>query len=417
MSLIYFVRHGESIGNTQLKNLTPDENVLSETGVVQAKKLGAHLENVVFTHVFSSPYIRAISTTQHILSESKTLYSDDVIVVDSDIRERYLGIYEQKCTKELAHAFKSTGVDFDWTPEGGETKQEVELRLESFLQKVGNIVDTGSERNTILVVTHAALMIHLWCYLLERNEKYRLKNWKSDFLKVSKNANYFLLAVEKLEGAAQPREFEVKVAHDSEHLVSQKDAFSGLAKDKIKGPKSTITLAVGKNVAAFEERFQRLLSFQSKIIWSRVFLFSVVNLVGLYGLWVLIREKGREINFARFHQRYYLPLGIVLAFVAPTAIPWMFWDELITVALSVTFCNYVLSLHRSSLVNSAAYMWGNKPDDKSIQPAENCRTTAAIELFAALGMAYDLRTVGDNVVESRALRTGDGSRKIRIRNN
>ncbi|CAG7817635.1 unnamed protein product [Allacma fusca] len=205
MSLIYFVRHGESIGNTQLKNLTPDENVLSETGVLQAKQLGAHLKNVVFTHVFSSPYIRAISTAQHILSESKTLYRDDVIVGDSDIRERYLGIYEQKSTKELAHAFKSTGVDFDWTPEGGETRHEVELRIESFLQRVGNIVDTGSERKTILVVTHAALMIHLWCYLLERKEKYKLTNWKSDFLKVSKNTNYFLLAVEKLEGTAQPR--------------------------------------------------------------------------------------------------------------------------------------------------------------------------------------------------------------------
>ncbi|CAG7638370.1 unnamed protein product, partial [Allacma fusca] len=196
-----------------------------------AKQLGAHLENVVFTHVFSSPYIRAISTTQHILSESKASYRDDVIVVDSDIRERHLGIFEQKSFKELAHAFKSNGADFDWNPEGAETKQEVELRIESFFHKIWAIVDTGSERKTILVVTHGALMIHLWCYLLERNEEYKLNNWKPDFLKVSKNTNYFLLAVEKLEGTAQPRELEVMVAHGSDHLVSQKNAFGGLLRD------------------------------------------------------------------------------------------------------------------------------------------------------------------------------------------
>ncbi|CAG7638381.1 unnamed protein product [Allacma fusca] len=231
MSLIYFVRHGESIGNNQHENLPPEENMLSETGLFQAKQLGAHLENVVFTHVFSSPYIRAISTTQHILSESKASYRDDVIVVDSDIRERHMGIYEGKSIKVLAHAFISTGADFGWNPEGAETRQEVESRLESFLRRIGNIVDTGSEQKTILVVTHGALMIHLWCYLLERKEKYIFKNWKPEYLKVSKNTNYFLLAVEKLKGTAQPRELEVMVAHGSEHLVTQKDAFNRLVKD------------------------------------------------------------------------------------------------------------------------------------------------------------------------------------------
>ncbi|CAG7659806.1 unnamed protein product, partial [Allacma fusca] len=65
-----------------------DENILSENGRIQASNLGIHLQNVKFTHVFSSPYIRAISTAQHILSESNTIYSDDAIVLDPDIRER-----------------------------------------------------------------------------------------------------------------------------------------------------------------------------------------------------------------------------------------------------------------------------------------------------------------------------------------
>ncbi|CAG7723395.1 unnamed protein product [Allacma fusca] len=231
MSLIYFVRHGESIGSHLLENLSPDENILSENGHLQAKKLGIHLRSVTFTHLFASPYIRAICTAQHILSESETIYSDDAIVVDPDIRERNLGIYEQKTTKELVTALMTAGDDyFDWTPEGAESRLDVERRLESFLQKIEAILDSGLERKTILVVTHCTLMVHLWHYLLQSEQKYRFKNWKPEFMKVCKNTSYFLLAVENLPDKIQPRVLEVVVAHGSDHLKSlPDDVFSSLA--------------------------------------------------------------------------------------------------------------------------------------------------------------------------------------------
>ncbi|CAG7821677.1 unnamed protein product [Allacma fusca] len=205
MSLVYFVRHGESVGNHLLEGLSPDENILSENGHLQAHNLGIHLQNVTFTHVFASPYIRAISTAEHILSESKAVYSDDVIVVDPDIRERNLGIYEEKSTTELVKALMKTGDDYlDWAPEGAETRLDVERRLESFLKKIEMIVDSGLEEKTILVVTHCTLMVHLWHYLLQ--------------------------TMEKLQDEAQPRELEVVVAHGSDHLKSlQQDAFSSFA--------------------------------------------------------------------------------------------------------------------------------------------------------------------------------------------
>ena len=37
-------------------------------------------------------------------------------------------------------------------------------------------------------------------------------------------------------------------------------------------------------------------------------------------------------------------------------------------------------------------------------------TTLVIDLFARIGLAYDLRTVSKDVVRGRTLRTGDGSR-------
>merc|ERR1712130_839712 len=99
---------------------------------------------------------------------------------------------------------------------------------------------------------------------------------------------------------------------------------------------------------------------------------------------------------------------------------------------------YVAVLHFTWLVNSAAHMFGMKPYDKNIGPAENRLvsvlamgegfhnyhhtfpydygtsewgfrlnvTTRFINAMAKLGFAYDLRTASPSVVAARAARTG-----------
>lgn len=92
-----------------------------------------------------------------------------------------------------------------------------------------------------------------------------------------------------------------------------------------------------------------------------------------------------------------------------------------------------------------AHLWGNKPYDKYINPAENMiadvlscgegyhnyhhtfpydyrasefgkvvdfwmglnLTTMFINMWASMGLAYDLRTVSESVIHQRRLRTGD----------
>ncbi|XP_011874842.1 PREDICTED: acyl-CoA Delta(11) desaturase-like, partial [Vollenhovia emeryi] len=95
------------------------------------------------------------------------------------------------------------------------------------------------------------------------------------------------------------------------------------------------------------------------------------------------------------------------------------------------------------LVNSAAHMWGMKPYDSSISPTDGYNflgvgvigefwhnyhhvfpwdykaaelgryhrnyTCAVIDFFAWLGWAYDLKTVGHDLIKKRAARTGDNS--------
>lgn len=60
---LYFVRHGESVGN-----VTPDQDMpdcpLTERGKKQAELVGKRLEKIPFTHILSSPLIRALETAQ-----------------------------------------------------------------------------------------------------------------------------------------------------------------------------------------------------------------------------------------------------------------------------------------------------------------------------------------------------------------
>ncbi|XP_078579158.1 stearoyl-CoA desaturase 5-like [Branchiostoma floridae x Branchiostoma japonicum] len=174
--------------------------------------------------------------------------------------------------------------------------------------------------------------------------------------------------------------------------------------------------------------------------------------------WLLLRKhpdvkaKGKLIDMTdlaadpvvRFQKRYYLASVLLLCFALPTAVPILAWQESLRNAFFIAVASrYVLTLNVTWLVNSAAHLWGNRPYDRSIHPAENGfvsamaggegwhnyhhtfpfdyatgelgwrinMTTVFIDAMAWTGLAYDLRTASPNVVRARALRTGDGTWK------
>ncbi|KAL6268607.1 hypothetical protein P5V15_001739 [Pogonomyrmex californicus] len=127
-------------------------------------------------------------------------------------------------------------------------------------------------------------------------------------------------------------------------------------------------------------------------------------------------------------------------FIIPTLVPWWAWGESFWYSWHVAVCRYCTNLNITWSVNSAAHMWGVKPYDKSITSVNNVAvsflalgegwhnyhhvfpwdykaaelgnyglnfTTAFIDFFAYLGLAYDLKTVPTNVIKKRALRSGE----------
>lgn len=186
---------------------------------------------------------------------------------------------------------------------------------------------------------------------------------------------------------------------------------------------------------------------------TRGFFFSHVG-------WLLCRKhpdviaKGKRLDISdleadpvlRFQKKYYMILMPITCFVIPTIIPMYFWGETFKNAWFVaTMFRYAFILNVTWLVNSAAHKWGDKPYDKTINPAENPSvaalafgegfhnyhhvfpwdyktaelgkyhinfTTAFIDFFAKIGWAYDLKTVSENTIEQRVKRTGDGTHNL-----
>lgn len=104
---------------------------------------------------------------------------------------------------------------------------------------------------------------------------------------------------------------------------------------------------------------------------KRGFFFSHVG-------WLLCRKhcdvktKGKSIDISdlsedpilHFQKKHYITLAIILSCIFPTLAPIYLWNESFTNAVCLNVFRYILSLHMTWLVNSAAHIWGSKPYDR-----------------------------------------------------
>lgn len=163
-----------------------------------------------------------------------------------------------------------------------------------------------------------------------------------------------------------------------------------------------------------------------------------------------IIEKGRSIDVSDlledpivcWQKKYYTPLFLVLNVLLPTLFPMFYWNIPFIHCLNMSFMRYVIGLHSTWLVNSAAHLYGSRPYDARIGPREQSLlkipgflgemyhnyhhvfpqdykaseygwlgqsnfTALFIDLMALIGQAYDLKEVPKDVVQRRKKRTGE----------
>ncbi|KAJ8688587.1 hypothetical protein QAD02_024382 [Eretmocerus hayati] len=166
-----------------------------------------------------------------------------------------------------------------------------------------------------------------------------------------------------------------------------------------------------------------------------------------------VLRKGRQIDFSdcyedpviAFEEKYFEILRPVVGFLLPTLVPVYFWNESWYWAIiSVVFMRYAYSVNCTWSINSFAHMFGSKPYDKSIAPAQNFLMSLAtggegwhnyhhvfpwdyktaelgnyitgvnltsflIDQFAKIGWAYDLKQPSKELIKSVIQNRGDGT--------
>ena len=170
--------------------------------------------------------------------------------------------------------------------------------------------------------------------------------------------------------------------------------------------------------------------------------------------WLLMKKhpdvfiKGKNVDISdlkrdpvvMFQHNHYLKLCFVFSVFLPVFIPWFFWGEDPVVAFYILFLfRYVMTLHSTWFVNSAAHLWGERRYDGHINPSDNrfvCvaaigegwhnyhhtfpydyatsewgprlnMTTIVIDMMALLGLVYDRKQVSQEGIERVRKRLGD----------
>lgn len=178
---LVLVRHGESVGNLaataageqglarlDLAYRDPD-TPLSDNGIAQADALGRHLAGLPGESrpevVLGSPYVRAVSTMEHVLHG---LPGAPTPVLDERLRERDLGLFDGMTGQGIRDTYPEEAArreamgKFYYRPPGGESWTDVVLRVRSLLGDVRTA--HGGQR--VWVFSHQAVIM-AFRYLLE----------------------------------------------------------------------------------------------------------------------------------------------------------------------------------------------------------------------------------------------------------
>ena len=147
--MIYLIRHGETDRNKAHLLQGRSDVPLNETGIQQAREAAQFLQEqgIKFSHVFSSPLIRAVETAKIVAPGFKPALDDRLLEMD-------YGPYEGM---DLAHPVPEIVTFFrdfvhNPAPEGMEPLSDVAARVGAFLEDIRDLP------GNILISTHAIAM-------------------------------------------------------------------------------------------------------------------------------------------------------------------------------------------------------------------------------------------------------------------
>ncbi len=152
----HFIRHGEIDSNQKKIYSGRSEEVLTATGRRQVRSACRELSNYDIDAIYCSPLIRTRQTADLIIDE---LNWKIPIHIDECFNELKMGPWEGMAESEVEKQFPEEWAIWNNSPanlsiEGRETLQELQSRVTKGMRNI----EQNSDYNSVLVVTHVAII-------------------------------------------------------------------------------------------------------------------------------------------------------------------------------------------------------------------------------------------------------------------
>ncbi|QNO13868.1 alpha-ribazole phosphatase [Alkalicella caledoniensis] len=149
MTLLYLVRHGETVLNQEKVYYGRTDCLLNNRGLEQGDNLKNSLSEHSFEFIISSPLQRCVQTAQIISgSEQEILLDHNLVEIDFGLWE---GLHHKEISKKFPKQWKDWNEDWQTTPPpGGESFIDMYSRVKKSIYKILSYND-GKK---ILLVSH-----------------------------------------------------------------------------------------------------------------------------------------------------------------------------------------------------------------------------------------------------------------------
>ena len=161
-TVVYLIRHSETCAKANLKSIEVNEDsqisnekiILSVSGEEKAQALSEISDMKNIDAVYSSSYVRSVSTAKYIAQDNNT-----IINIDERLNERKIGKMGNMEWREFAYMQSK---DFDYKLPGGESLNQTKKRI---VEAMKNILMFESG-NRVAVISHSTALTCLlsaWC--------------------------------------------------------------------------------------------------------------------------------------------------------------------------------------------------------------------------------------------------------------
>ncbi len=161
-TVIYLIRHSDACAKSNFKNIKNSDTVqiynekslLSVSGEKKAEAMSKIDELHNIDAVYSSNYVRALSTAKYVAQENNT-----IINIDDRFGERKIGVLGSMDWMEF---YRNQTHDFDFKLHGGESLNQTKKRM---IEAIKNVLMFESG-NRVAIVSHSTAitcLLSAWC--------------------------------------------------------------------------------------------------------------------------------------------------------------------------------------------------------------------------------------------------------------